>query len=111
MFDLHYFWFFIVASFLTSAVTHYAASDVEGANFLFRMAAYISGPTCCVALMVFLILGFWKMPNWWMPLVMLIFGALVAWLPRDASPLVILLGIPFAPILTILAYLGLFRII
>lgn len=111
MFDLHYFWFFVVASYLTSSVARYAASEVEGANPLIRLAAVVIGPACVVALLVFLIIGFWKMPSWWMPLVMLLIGALVAWLPGNDSPLVLLLGLPFAPILTLLAYLGLFRII
>lgn len=115
MFTLNYFWFFIVAAIFMSAVVQYAASNQIGLNPVPKYLATIIGPTCFSALIVFLIIGFWKMPHWWMPLVMLLIGSFVVALPRSTNHaitfVITFLGLLLAPLFTVLAYLGLFGII
>ena len=116
MFTLNYFWFFIAAMFFMSPVVGYASSSLEGANPIVKILSGLIGGVCSLALLIFVILGFWHMPSWWMPLVMALIGWGISPLLRLVSnPLanliVILLGLILAPLFTILAYLGMFNVI
>lgn len=115
MFGLNYFWFFMAAFFFSSALSRYAKSDMIGTNPLFKNISMLLGPICDLLLIVFLIVGFWKMPHWWHPIVFLLIGGLLqgiqGLLGRYAEFVVIIIGMLLAPICTILAYLGLFGLL
>lgn len=107
MFTLNYFWFFVVATYFMSAATLYGN---RSGNTLTSIVGIVSFP----ALLVFLIFGFWKMPSWWMPLVMFAIGMFIVAIPSRPGTLYDLsafIGIVGAPVFTVLAYLGLFGVI
>jgi hypothetical protein len=115
MFTLNYFWFFVVATLFTSAVVQYAASQQVGLNPLPKYIAMVVGPLSFFALIIMLIIGFWKMPHWWHPIVMFLIGSFVVTLPaslsRNANFVIVLTGLLLAPTFVVLAYLGLFGVI
>ena len=115
MLSLNYFWFFVIAFTFSSALTRYGASSMVGSNPLLKILSQIIGPLCDTVLSVFLILGFWYMPHWWIPLVFFGVGIITQsflGLIGDIGNLIVLvLGTIGAPLFTVLAYLGMFGVI
>ncbi len=67
MFSLNYFWYFMAACF--------TVSPVITISFRRELKFFsILGLLTLLSMLVFLIIGFWKMPSWWMPLAMLALG-------------------------------------
>lgn len=106
MFKLPYFYYYIVAWLLIVSLQRMQTRQgkMKGA---FPSAVLAS---CTVALVVFLILGFWFMPHWWYPLAFFGMSAVTGFVPipdKIGSWLAVFL----APPLCVLSYLSLFGVI
>ena len=115
MLTLNYFWFYVIAFTFASSLTRYGRSNLEGNNPWLKMAAQLIGPICDIALFIFVVIGFWQMPHWWIPIVCFVVGiiaqSLLALVGNIVNLIILVLGTIGAPLFTILAYLGLFSII
>ena len=111
MFSLNYFWFYLVACYFKGPI--YMACG----NPMPRLIDSV----CSLALFVLLIIGFWKMPNWWMPIVMLLLGLLLEVIgapsnkeleqPKIRHIVKLVAGMILPPVFTVLAYLGMFDVL
>jgi hypothetical protein len=65
---------------------------------------------CTIALLVFIVLGFFFMPHWWYPLVFLAMAVAVSMIPIP-SRILAPIAIVAAPVLCGLAYFSLFGVL
>lgn len=110
MFVSLYFWSYIFAHFLAFIMARFAQRRGNMMNPTLLTVMQGISNTGMFACTVFLIIGFWKMPHWWCPLVAFGCAFLSAFIPipdRYAA----LAGIILCPALCILMYLSLFGII
>lgn len=77
-------------------------------NMLFIMRAISN--TGMAACTVFLIIGFWKMPAWWCPIVAFLLCSLTAFIPIPDKYCAIA-GMALCPIFCVLMYLSLFGVL
>lgn len=106
MFTNAYFWYFIFAYFFSFLMKR-VASRWNGANELARIAIYYISTICHIALIIFLIIGFWKMDHWWQPLVMYGCAQLTALIPIP-DHLGAFAGLFLSPLFTVLMYINFF---
>ena len=69
------------------------------------------GSICALASIVFIIIGFWYMPEWWYPLVFLGISVFATTFIPMSDNMGCILGVIFAPVACVLMYLSLFGII
>lgn len=106
MFKLPYFYYYIVAWLFIVCLQRMQTRQGK----LKGLYPSIVLPLCTVALVVFLILGFWFMPKWWYPLVMFGISAFTGFIPipdKFGSWLAVIFALP----LCVMAYLSLFGVI
>ena len=106
IFSIPYFWTYIFGSLFSFSLLR-GAKNFNGSNQFFLFYLNLMGMITSVALYVFLIIGFWKMPAWWYPIVLFIMGIITKWIPIPDFILMII-GLIAAPALTILTYIYLF---
>ena len=110
MFTSMYFWSYLFAHFFAFIMARQIKrmGVVMNPHLVFIMESVSNaGMFACT---VFLIIGFWKMPHWWCPLVALGCSSLSALIPipdRYAA----IAGIILCPVLCVLMYLNLFGVI
>ena len=132
MFSLPYFYYYLVASFFSymlrrSAVRSNGDGAKSGSSVDFILSSYKSpserfvsnnseflkflGSVCAIASVVFLVLGFWYMPEWWYPLVFIGLSLLATTFIPMSDNTGGVLGAILAPIASVLMYLSLFGVV
>ncbi len=132
MFSLPYLYYYLVASFFSfmlcrSAMRSNGNDAKNGSPIDFILSSYQSpterfvdkncgilkflGSVCTLASAVFLILGFWYMPEWWYPLLFLGISVLVTTFLPMSDNMGGVLGLILAPITCVLMFLSLFGVI
>jgi len=128
MFSLPYLYYYTVASFFSfmlrrsamrsenntsGGVDSIIASYNHSGGFVENNSGFLKflGSICALACVVFLVLGFWYMPEWWYPLVFIGISLLVTtFLPMSDNTGGVL-GMILSPIACVLMYLSLFGVI
>lgn len=111
MFKLPYFYYYLAAWLLLICLQRVVGSDRADVGTImkgtFTQTVFV---LCTISLIVFLILGFWYMPEWWYPLAFFGMSLVVAVvpLPDKIGAILALVG---APVLCVLAYLSLFGVL
>ena len=132
MFSLPYLYYYLVASFFSfmlqrsamrsngsasqsSSALDYLVSSYQSPSerFVSRNRGFLKfvGSICALASIVFIIIGFWYMPEWWYPLVFLGISILASTFIPMSDNMGCILGVIFAPVACVLMYLSLFGII
>lgn len=112
MFTEPYLYYYLVATFFAFLQQRVLRANSE-LEILSPATATIMVITCGLGLiscLVFLILGFWFMPEWWYPLAFFGLKLATAWLPIPDG-LGAKLGIVLVPVFSVLMYLDLFGVI
>lgn len=107
MFALPYVWYFMFANFFSFIMLRFSKRNEAVMSPALSMIIMIIGNLLTIAGFVFLIIGFWKMPHWWYPLVLLGLGMATSIIPIP-DKIAAIIGIVAGPILTILMYINLF---
>ena len=111
MFKVPYFYYFIVAWFLITCLQRVVGRGrVDVGAIMQKSFPKVILAICTIALVVFLILGFWFMPKWWYPLAFIGCSIVAAFIPLP-DKVGALIALVAAPVLTVLAYLSLFGVI
>lgn len=103
MLSLSYFWTYIFAS-LFSFILLRVYKGFNGSSQALKTYLCLMGALTQVALLVFLIIGFWYMPEWWYPLVFFGCAFILKMIPIP-DYILMLIGIIAAPVLTVLSYI------
>ena len=105
MFEQSYFWYYIGAFFFTFMMQRSYTRGTGGtATYPLYGLLY---PICGIALIVFLVIGFWKMPHWSWPLKFLGLSILTAFIPVP-DRIGALIGMVAAPVFCVLMFVNLF---
>ena len=132
MFSLPYLYYYLIASFFSfmlrrSAMNSNSSVVKNGSSVDFILSSYQSpserfvcnnsgllkflGSVCALASIIFLILGFWYMPEWWYPLVFIGLSLLATTFIPISDNTAGVFGAILAPIACVLMYLSLFGVI
>ncbi|MDE6493103.1 MAG: hypothetical protein K2O66_03725 [Bacteroidales bacterium] len=100
MFEQPYFWYYIGACFFTFMLQRNYIRNNEKPSFVINLIAF----ACYIAILAFLINGFWHMNYWYQPLYMIGLSLLVALIPIPDN-IGAITGLVAAPIFCILMFL------
>ncbi len=106
MFSQPYLYYYLAASFLTFCLQR---TQQKHGMYNGTYPTVVQG-ACTIALLVFIVLGFFFMPNWWWPLVFLALAVAVGMIPIP-SRILAPVAVVAAPALCVLAYLSMFGLI
>lgn len=109
MFSCLYFWFYIIVQFCVfcqQRCVNRMPTLPPITQFLFHLLSILGS----ISYYAFLILGFWYMPHWWYPLVMIGCGMISSLIPIP-DLIAAFVGIIAIPVCSVLMYLDLFCII
>ena len=104
MFEQSYFWYYIGTFFFTFMMQR---CSMRGTGGSLTLPIYnILWTLCAIAILVFLIIGFWKMPHWSWPLKFFGLSILTAFIPIP-DRIGALIGV-VAPVFCVLMFVNLF---
>ena len=106
MFKEPYLYYYLIASLLSFLQLRVSRRDVNLPEITRIIFIWVGG-TCKLSCYVFLVLGFWFMPEWWYPLAFMGLNLAAAALPIP-DKLGAFAGVILAPVFSILAYISLF---
>lgn len=111
MFKLLYFWLFVAAFFLNVCLRRTVVLYRHDAKSIFsKLYSQLLLLLGTVALIVFVVLGFWFMPHWWYAPLFLLFGIISTFIPIS-DEVGAYLALVIEPMFIVLMYLSLFNVI